>query len=109
LRVNLGFNKNKIEELASGISYIENAGLEGSIGFVRSYIGSAMGDYVSSKYMLVQNDDPSKPYYDASEQYVGRRVVNSEGQLWKRSEMRCPNSLAVLVQCLVTRIFRWTL
>lgn len=79
LRVNLGFNKNKIEELASGVSYIENSGLEGSIGFVRSYAGSAMGDYVSSKYLLVQNDDPNKPYYDASGQYVGRRVVNGDG------------------------------
>jgi TonB-linked SusC/RagA family outer membrane protein len=79
LRANLGFNKNKIEELAPGVSYIQHGGLEGSIGFTRSYAGSTMGDYVSSKYMLVQNNDPSKPYYDASGQHVGKRVVNNDG------------------------------
>jgi hypothetical protein len=79
LRVNLGFNKNKIDELASGVSYIEHGGLEGRIGYTRSYVGGAMGDYVSSKYMLVQNDDASKPYYDASGKHVGKRVVNEDG------------------------------
>jgi TonB-linked SusC/RagA family outer membrane protein len=79
VRVNLGFNKNKIDELASGVMYIQHGGLEGSIGYTRSYVGSSMGDYVSSKYMVVQNEDASKPYYDASGQYVGQRVVNADG------------------------------
>jgi hypothetical protein len=79
LRVNLGFNKNKIDELASGVPYIQHDKLEGEIGYTRSYVGGSMGDYVSSKYMMVQNDDPNKPYYDASGQYVGRRVVNADG------------------------------
>ncbi|MDR2040847.1 MAG: SusC/RagA family TonB-linked outer membrane protein [Tannerella sp.] len=79
LRTNIGFNKNKIDDLAAGVLYIQHGGLEGNIGYTRSYVGSAMGDYVSSKYITVQNDDPSAPYYDASGQYVGRRVVNAEG------------------------------
>jgi hypothetical protein len=35
-----------------------------------------MGDYVSGKYMLVQNSDPNAPYYDANGQHIGQRVVN---------------------------------
>jgi TonB-linked SusC/RagA family outer membrane protein len=79
LRANLGFNKNTIDELASGVPYIQHGGLEGSIGYTRSYVGGSMGDYVSSKYILVQNSDPGAPYYDASGQYVGQRVVNTDG------------------------------
>lgn len=79
LRANLGFNKNKIEELASGVQYIQHTGLESNIGYNRSYAGSSMGEYVSSTYVLVQSDDPSKPYYDASGQYAGQRVINDDG------------------------------
>jgi TonB-linked SusC/RagA family outer membrane protein len=79
LRANVGFNENTITDLASGVQYIQHGGLEGSIGYTRSYVGGSMGDYVSSKYMVVQNEDASKPYYDASGKYVGQRVVNEDG------------------------------
>jgi outer membrane receptor protein involved in Fe transport len=79
LRANLGFNKNEIGELASGVPYIQHGALEGSIGYTRSYVGGSMGDYVSSKYMTVQNSNPAEPYYDASGQHVGKRVVNADG------------------------------
>jgi outer membrane receptor protein involved in Fe transport len=78
LRLNLGFNKNHIEELTTGVPFIQNSGLEGSIGYVRSYVGSAMGDYVSSRYKVVT---------DESSQYFGRRVVNEDGSYVMNSEL----------------------
>jgi TonB-linked SusC/RagA family outer membrane protein len=87
LRGNLGFNSNEIKELATGVQYIENSGTEGSVGYVRSYVGSAMGDYVSSDYVLVQNTDPTAKYYDASGQYVGQRVVDADGNYVMTSTM----------------------
>jgi TonB-linked SusC/RagA family outer membrane protein len=78
LRLNLGFNTNHIEELTSGVPYIQNSGLEGQIGFVRSYAGSAMGDYVSSNYKVV--DDASSPYF-------GQRIVNADGNYVMNSEL----------------------
>jgi TonB-linked SusC/RagA family outer membrane protein len=86
LRANFGFNKNEIDELAPGVQYIENSGTEGSVGYVRSFVGGAMGDYVSSDYVLVSGD-PSSQYYDASGQYVGQRVVDKEGNYVMTSTM----------------------
>jgi TonB-linked SusC/RagA family outer membrane protein len=89
LRANLGFNKNYIEELAPGVSFIESGdyGGSGNIGKIRSYAGSTMGDYLSSVNVLVQNTDPSAPYYDASGKYVGQRVVDEDGNYVMTSEL----------------------
>jgi TonB-linked SusC/RagA family outer membrane protein len=69
IRANAGFNKNHIEFLANGVPYIQHGGgLEGSIGYTRSYAGHAMGDYFSNAYKLVENGP-----------YAGRRIVNEDG------------------------------
>jgi TonB-linked SusC/RagA family outer membrane protein len=105
LRANLGYNENIIDELASGVMYIQHGSLEGSIGNTRSYAGGTMGDYVSSKPILVQNTDPDAPYYDASGQYVGRQVVNAEGNYLMGSELeKIGNAMPKLVGGLGTTI-----
>jgi TonB-linked SusC/RagA family outer membrane protein len=76
LRANAGFNRNHIESLAEGVPYIQHGGgLEGSIGYTRSYAGHAMGDYFTNSYKLVE-DGP----------FAGRRIVNDEGNYVMSSE-----------------------
>ena len=47
LRSNLGFNRNEVTALVEGVEFLEAQNFSGSLGFARSYVGSAMGDFVT--------------------------------------------------------------
>jgi TonB-linked SusC/RagA family outer membrane protein len=72
LRSNLGFNRNTVNALVEGVEFLEAQNFSGSLGFVRSYVGSAMGDFVT----YVPKTAPD-----------GRPIVNATGYYDMKPEM----------------------
>jgi TonB-linked SusC/RagA family outer membrane protein len=64
LRTNLSWNRNRINALVEGVEFLQAADYTGSLGYVRSYVGQSMGDFVT----YVPKTAPD-----------GQPIVNAEG------------------------------
>lgn len=68
---NFSANRSKVISLSDNIQNFVMASRRVSI---EARVGERMGDMYGIGFARVQNSDPTKPYYDASGQYVGQMV-----------------------------------
>ncbi|MCA6378901.1 MAG: SusC/RagA family TonB-linked outer membrane protein [Cytophagales bacterium] len=80
LDVNFSSNRSEVVSLSDGLTNYVLATRRVSI---EARVGERMGDMYGIGFARVQNTDPTKPYYDASGQFVGQQVFtnpNAQGQ-----------------------------
>jgi TonB-linked SusC/RagA family outer membrane protein len=67
LRSNLGFNRNEVTTLVEGVDFLEASSYSGNLGYVRSFIGNSMGDFVTYVSRTAPDGSPiinSNGYYE---------------------------------------------
>ncbi|MEZ0483326.1 SusC/RagA family TonB-linked outer membrane protein [Fibrella aquatica] len=72
--VNFSANRSKVLELSDNLKNFVMASRRVSI---EARVGERMGDMYGIGFARVQNTDPTKPYYDATGQFVGQMVYNA--------------------------------
>jgi TonB-linked SusC/RagA family outer membrane protein len=77
LDINWSMNRSKVLSLSDGLTNFVMANRRVSI---EARVGERMGDMYGIGFARVQSSDPSKPYYDASGQFTGQMVFNSQGR-----------------------------
>jgi TonB-linked SusC/RagA family outer membrane protein len=74
LDVNFSRNRSEVVSLSDGLTNYVMASRRVTI---EARVGERMGDMYGIGFARVQNTDPSKPYYDATGQFVGQMVYTS--------------------------------
>jgi TonB-linked SusC/RagA family outer membrane protein len=77
LDVNWSMNRSRVLSLSDGLTNFVMANRRVSI---EARVGERMGDMYGIGFARVQNSDPDKPYYDATGQFTGQMVFNSQGR-----------------------------
>ena len=83
LDVNFSRNRSEVVSLSDGLTNFVMANRRVSI---EARVGERMGDMYGIGFARVQNSDPTKPYYDASGQFVGEMVFDSQGRPIRTTE-----------------------
>jgi len=77
LDINWSANRSKVISLTDGLDNFVMANRRVTI---EARVGERMGDMYGIGFARVQSSDPTKPYYDATGQYTGEMVFNSQGR-----------------------------
>lgn len=77
LDINWSANRSKVVSLSDGLDNFVMANRRVTI---EARVGERMGDMYGIGFARVQSSDPTKPYYDATGQFTGQMVFNSQGR-----------------------------
>lgn len=77
LDVNFSRNRSEVVSLSDGLTNFVMANRRVSI---EARVGERMGDMYGIGFARAQNSDPSKPYYDATGQFVDQMVFDGQGR-----------------------------
>ncbi|MBX2944214.1 MAG: SusC/RagA family TonB-linked outer membrane protein [Cyclobacteriaceae bacterium] len=77
LDINWSANRSKVVSLSDGLDNFVMANRRVTI---EARVGERMGDMYGIGFARVQSADPTKPYYDATGQFTGQMVFNSQGR-----------------------------
>jgi TonB-linked SusC/RagA family outer membrane protein len=81
--VNFSRNRSEVVSLSDGLTNFVMANRRVTI---EARVGERMGDMYGIGFARAQSSDPSKPYYDATGQFAGQMVFDSQGRPIRTTE-----------------------
>ncbi len=84
LDINFSRNRSEVVSLRDGLTSYQIASRGVTI---LARVGERMGDMYGIGFARVQNDDPNKPHYDPTGNFVGQMVFDSQGRPVRTTEV----------------------